>query len=73
MVLKPTLEKFRFCKTMHLSYDTVVTASLIRAKVLAGDGITISSDGDWTEWKGGRDLVEQVFPDVGLERSLLRM
>jgi len=60
------------CKTARKPYDDVITAILIRASQLLGreymvesgrDRKEISSDGDWDEWYGGRNLVKQVFPD----------
>jgi hypothetical protein len=59
---------FDFCKTNMKPYDAVVTAALIRAKVIYGDAITVSSDGEWDAdpeawgtWQEGRDLYEEVF------------
>ena len=55
-------EIFDFCKTAQKPYDAVVTAILIRAKVIYGDIVDIGSDGDWeTDWQAGRDLYEKVF------------
>ena len=55
---------FDFCKTAYKPYDAVVTAILIRAKEIYGSCVSISSDGDWSEWKDGRDLYETVFGQV---------
>ena len=54
-------EIFDFCKTAHKPYDSVVTAILIRAKVIYGDLVSISSDGGWSEWQAGRNIYEAVF------------
>jgi len=50
-----------FCKTAYKPYDAVVTAILIRAKVIYGQLIRIGSDGSWDEWETGRDLYELTF------------
>lgn len=55
---------FDFCKTAHKPYDAVVTAVLIRAKVIYGDLVKVRSDGDWSEWKAGRDIYEAVFGEL---------
>lgn len=55
---------FNFCKTAMKPYDAVVTAILIRAKVIYGSCVRISSDGDWHEWQAGRDLYETVFGET---------
>jgi hypothetical protein len=53
---------FDFCKTNQKPYDTVVTAVLIRAKVIYGSCVDIGSDGGWeTDWQNGRWLYEKVF------------
>ena len=57
-------EIFDFCKTAMKPYDAVVTAILIRAKEIYGSCVSISSDGEWNEWKDGRDLYEAVFGEV---------
>jgi hypothetical protein len=57
-------EHFDFCKTAMKPYDAVVTAILIRAKVIYGSCVSISSDGDWQEWQAGRDLYETVFGET---------
>ena len=54
-------EIFDFCKTAYRPYDGVVTAILIRAKVIYGDLVSISSDGGWSEWQAGRNIYEAVF------------
>jgi len=55
---------FDFCKTAQKPYDAVVTASLIRAKYYYGDEVDIKSDGDWSDWKAGRDLYQLAFGEV---------
>jgi hypothetical protein len=57
-------EIFDFCKTAQKPYDAVVTAILIRAKEIYGSCVSISSDGDWSEWQDGRNLYEAVFGEV---------
>lgn len=57
-------EYFEFCKTAYKPYDAVVTAILIRAKVIYGSCVSVSSDGNWTEWQAGRDLYESVFGET---------
>jgi len=58
---KKESEYFDFCKTAYKPYDAVVTAILIRAKVIYGSCVSINSDGSWEDWKAGRDLYEEVF------------
>ncbi len=55
---------FDFCKTQYRPYDAVVTAVLIRAKVIYGDLVTVRSDGSWSEWQAGRDIYEAVFGEL---------
>lgn len=55
---------FDFCKTQHRPYDAVVTAILIRAKVIYGDLVTVRSDGSWSEWQAGREIYEAVFGEI---------
>lgn len=62
--LRPQLGAFDFCKTAHRPYDVVVTAILLRAAHHAPEGIKVSSDGDWDEWKPARTLVEELFGDT---------
>ncbi len=71
-------ESFDFCKTAYKPYDAVITAVLIRAKVIYGDCVSVSSDGDWDlnesrsnpdfntdgSWVKGRELYERVFGEV---------
>jgi len=53
--------EFNFCKTAEKPYDAVVCASLILLKKELGDKVTVSSDGGWHKWQGGRLLYETVF------------
>jgi hypothetical protein len=55
---------FEFCKTAYKPYDAVVTAILIRAKTIYGSCVSISSDGEWSEWQAGRDMYEAIFGEV---------
>lgn len=55
---------FEFCKTAYKPYDAVVTAILIRAKTIYGSCVSISSDGEWSEWQAGRDMYEAIFREV---------
>ena len=50
-----------FCKTAEKPYDAVVTASLIHAKVIFGNLISVSSDGNWDDWQSGQVLYETAF------------
>lgn len=53
---------FECTKTRGLPYDCVVTAALIRAKVIYGDNIRVSSDGYWEDnWSMGASLYELTF------------
>lgn len=55
---------FNFCKTQYRPYDSVVTAILIRAKVIYGSCVEVRSDGSWSDWQAGRDMYEAVFGEV---------
>ena len=67
-------EFFDFCKTNSRPYDAVVTAILIRAKVIYGSCVNVSSDGNWQEWESGkvgkwesgRTLYESVFGEEAI-------
>lgn len=52
---------FSFTKTNYKPYDAVVTAILIRAAVIYGDDVEISSDGLWSDWVSGRTLYAETF------------
>ena len=54
---------FNFCKTNEKPYDSVVTAILILLKNEIGADITVTSDGTWDDWEGGRLLFETVFDE----------
>ena len=51
---------FSFCKTARKEYDKFVTACLIYAKLIFGNDIRISSDGDIADWQTGKSLVEKA-------------
>lgn len=55
---------FAFCKTSRKPYDMVVTAILLLAHKHLSPELTISSDGSWVEWLGGRELYEAVFGET---------
>lgn len=51
-----------WCKTNEHPYDAPVCAVLIRAKVLWGPALTVSSDGAWDRgWLRGRRLYTAAF------------
>jgi hypothetical protein len=53
---------FQFVKTAYKPYDEVVTACLIVARdYFSPEVVTISSDGDWSDWKAGAALYERVL------------
>ena len=52
---------FGCTKTNYRPYDAVVTAILIRAKVVYGPDVWVSSDGDWEDWQAGRALYRATF------------
>ena len=56
-------QSFNFCKTAQKPYDAVVTAILILLKNEIGADITVTSDGSWRNWEGGRLLFETVFDE----------
>lgn len=51
---------FNFCKTGFKPYDTAVVAMLIALKMVAGDKVRISSDGDLEDCKKGNVLFNKV-------------
>jgi hypothetical protein len=65
-----TLDEFNFCKTAGKPYDMVVTASLIYAKKILGDALTIKSDGNWNDWDGGRLLYESTFDEIPTQEEV---
>jgi hypothetical protein len=69
-LMRSTAVDFEFCKTQFMPYDRLVCAVLIAAKHHLGDGIRISSDGDWSEWSGGQELYQQTFPERPLTSVL---
>lgn len=62
-------EESDFCKTAQKPYDMAVTASLILAKKIFGEGIQIKSDGNWKDWESGQLLYESVY-DIQPENVL---
>lgn len=52
---------FAFCKTAQKPYDTIVTALLGAAHVIAKGALVVTSDGDFEEWQPGLELAEQVL------------
>ncbi|KAM0180341.1 hypothetical protein ACHAPF_002513 [Botrytis cinerea] len=55
---------FNFCKTARKEYDAVVTAILMRAKMLAGDEFGLFSDGDWDdEWQRTLEDYVKLWPN----------
>jgi hypothetical protein len=56
---------FGCVKTRQHPYDAVVCAILIRAKVIYGDSVRLSSDGEWShEWVPGRTLYLATFDEL---------
>ncbi|KAA8613791.1 hypothetical protein A1F94_009004 [Pyrenophora tritici-repentis] len=56
-----------FCKTGERPYDVVVTAILLRASMLFGSAITVSSDGHWADWQSARYLISELWPEEEIE------
>ncbi|KAF7868495.1 hypothetical protein EAF04_005026 [Stromatinia cepivora] len=56
---------FNFCKTARKQYDAVVAAILMRAKMLAEDAFSLSSDGDWDEdeWEYALGVYVKLWPN----------
>ena len=53
---------FGSVKTRQYPYDAVVCAILIRAKLIYGEFVTISSDGSWDDdWRDGRRVYLATF------------
>jgi hypothetical protein len=59
-----------FCKTRQYPYDTVVTATLCILKYYLGDLISVSSDGDKSDWFDGCLLAQTVCPDARIPKSI---
>jgi hypothetical protein len=53
---------FEFCKTDRKPYDIAVTACLVIAKHHLKSQITVSSDGDLSEWQ---DAIKIVYKTLG--------
>jgi hypothetical protein len=62
---------FEFCKTNLRPYDLCVQAALIVLKHHLGEAITVSSDGEDTEWKRGREVC-QKWLGYGEEFKLMK-
>ena len=60
LFISRTDTNWAFCKTAQKPYDEVVTAILILSKYLF-PSMYISSDGNWSEWRKGRELFTKVF------------
>jgi hypothetical protein len=52
---------FAFCKTEAKPYDTLVTAVLLCLKKRFGDDVSISSDGNVSDWQPGLELCKKVL------------
>jgi len=52
---------FAFCKTARKPYDDVVTACLIVFQHHLNGAFLVKSDGDFGEWKEGREICQQVL------------
>jgi hypothetical protein len=52
---------FGFCKTRRLPYDTIVVATLCLYKHHFQETVSISSDGDFSDWGEGVSLVKRIF------------
>jgi hypothetical protein len=58
--------RWTFCKTSRKPYDAVVCALLMRAKVVLGAGIRVTSDGYFdSDWGPGRDLYLIAYGEDG--------
>jgi len=60
LVINKVSKRWEFCKTARKPYDEVVTSTLILAKYLF-PSMYLSSDGNWGEWREGRELFTRVF------------
>ena len=69
-IFAKTLDEFNFCKTAGKPYDMVVTASLIYAKKILGDALTIKSDGRWLDWGDGVLLYETTFNEIPTQEEV---
>ncbi len=52
---------FSFCKTARKPYDKYVTACYLLAKIVFGEDVIISSDGEIEDWQAGKELVEGLL------------
>jgi hypothetical protein len=60
-----------FCKTARKPYDLMVQACLILFKYHFWNEVSISSDGDYDEWKVAQKFVGEFFPQVAMKFELL--
>jgi hypothetical protein len=49
---------FDFCKTQYRPYDCVVTACLLAVHLNYEGTVTVESDGAWSDFKPGSDLLQ---------------
>lgn len=52
---------FGFCKTARKDYDGFVVACLLWAKIIFGNDVRFSSDGDIGDFQEGKGLVEKAL------------
>ena len=53
--------KKSFVKTGRNAYDVPVTAVLVLAKLVLGDKICVTTDGEYEEWEAGAEMVASVL------------
>ena len=63
---------FAFCKTATKPYDKVVCAVLLAAGEAFKGDIAVSSDGNWEEWREGRELFQRVLGHEPLQPPEIR-
>ena len=61
---------FSFCKTARKEYDKFVTACLIYAKLIFGNDIRISSDGDIEDNLPALEWAKKYFPEAVMKIML---
>ena len=61
--------EFNFCKTNQKPYDRYVTATLIICNHFAKDALTISSDGECSDWEEGLRMAT-IFINGGLNQPI---
>lgn len=69
LVIQRENTRWSFCKTARKEYDALVTAILILAHYTFPN-FYLSSDGDWDDWKNGRDLFGHTFNLIAAEGSV---